>query len=148
MDHVNDSQMLELLGEHLPETEHRQLMAHIDQCDRCREYWQQLSDSWNLLGDWDIDTTDVDLRARIMARVQQNTDIQWHQAGSLLKVAASILIAVSVGHVAGRLYRANAPHTTDQQIVQAMHLGILSPNSATGWSDPLLQTDETGGASK
>ena len=145
MDHVNDSQMLDLLGGHVPETEHRLLMAHIDQCDRCGAAWKHLTEAWDMLGDWDMDTTAIDLTAGIMARVPQNTDIQWYQAGSLLKIAASILVAASVGHMAGRLYRADASHTTDQQIVQAMHLGILAPNSATGWSDPLLQADETGG---
>lgn len=145
MDHVNDSQMLDLLGGHVPEIEHTQLMAHIDQCSPCKARWQQLADAWSLLGNWDMHATDTDLTAGIMARISQNADIQWYQAGSLLKIAASILIAASVGHMAGRLYRPDAPPTTEQQIVQAMHLGILSPNSATGWSDPLLQGDPSGG---
>ena len=145
MDHVNDSQMLDLLGAHVPETERTQLMAHIDQCHACGARWQALADTWTLLGDWDTDATDTDLTAGIMVRLSNSTDIQWYQAGNLLKIAASILIAASVGHIAGRLYRSDAPHTTDQQIVQAMHLGILSPNSATGWSDPLLQGNPSGG---
>jgi hypothetical protein len=145
MDHVNDSQMLDLLGGHVPEIEHKQLMAHIGQCDPCRAHWQQLTDAWELLDDWDMDATDADLTAGIMARISQNKDVQWYQAGNLLKIAASILVAASVGHMAGRLYRTDGSHTTDQQIVQAMYLGILSPNSATGWSDPLLQGDPSGG---
>jgi hypothetical protein len=145
MDHVNDSQMLDLLGAHVPETEHKQRMAHIDQCNACSARWQELADAWALLDDWDMDVADTDLAAGIMARISPNIDIHWYQAGSLLKIAASILVAASVGHMAGRLYRSDASHTTDQQIVQAMHLGILSPNSATGWSDPLLQGDPSGG---
>ena len=145
MDHVTDSQMLNLLGAHVPETEHTQLMAHIDQCDPCSARWQQLADAWEFLDDCDMDATDTDLTAAIMGRISQDTDIQWYQAGSLLKIAASILIAASVGHMAARLYRSDASHTTDQEIVQAMHLGILSPNSATGWSDPLLHGNPSGG---
>lgn len=148
MEHVKDSQLLDLLGGHLPETEHRQVMDHLDQCECCRTHWQELSEGWEALGHGDMDCPDLDMQPRIMAQIRQDADIRWYQARSLLKLAASVLIAASVGHVAGRLYRAHTPPTTDQQIVQAMHLGILLPNSATGWSDPLLQGDESGGGLK
>jgi len=86
--------------------------VHIAACEECSVRWQKALEVWNMLGQWSVDTADHDVAGRIIAlaeeaerKQRQSEKAHVLRVGLLpvvLRVAASIIIAIGVGHKLGR----------------------------------------------
>ena len=138
MDHINDSQMLELLAGHIAPDQQKGMHEHMDACAPCRARWQDYQGTWEDLGQWDLQPPQLDLTESIMARIPSINTVRLFQPRSLLRIAASVLIGLLVGRMAARTPYSG--HPSEQDMAQVMYLDTLSLNSSTGFGDPLLQS--------
>ncbi len=120
MKHVNDIELIEYVAGKLTASRDEEVREHIAACKECSERWREAAKMWNALGQWDVDTADHDVAERITAlakeaeRGQQQhkiaRDLQIGFLPAVVRVAASIIIAVGVGHQLGKYsVRGNTP---------------------------------------
>ncbi|MHC4230461.1 MAG: hypothetical protein ACYSWW_22630 [Planctomycetota bacterium] len=112
MKHVNDIELMEYVAGNLTESRHGEIGAHLAACEQCSARRREAAETWNTLGQWNVDTTEHDVAAGITALAQSAGREQGRgektrilRPGFLpvvLRVAASIIIAVSVGHRLGK----------------------------------------------
>ncbi len=137
MDHINDSQMLDMLTGHIAPDQQKDMHEHMDACASCRARWQDYQGTWEDLGQWDLQVPSTDLTESIMARIPPFSAVRLFQPRSLLRIAASVLIGLLVGHMAARTPLGG--HPSEQEMTQATFLDTLTLDSSTGLGDPLLQ---------
>jgi len=112
MKHVNDIELIEYMAGNLAESRDGEVREHLAACDECSERWREAANMWDALGQWSVDTADHDVAGRIAA-LAEKTDRDQRQRKKLhvlrsgflpviLRVAASIIIAVGVGHRLGK----------------------------------------------
>ena len=131
-----------LSGELAPE-QRRDFQEHLGECSVCRAARDELRESWELLGGWEIDAATVDLTDRILARTDAGRrpltptrPTPWWAA--TLRAAASIALAVGMGVAAGYLVPvAELPGATEPAATPAGVAGALAwigpaAESATG----------------
>ena len=61
MEHINDMQILDMLGGHVQADEQESLLAHMAQCYNCQQRLDELRQTWDDLGTLEIDTSGIDL---------------------------------------------------------------------------------------
>ena len=103
---------MEYVAGNLTESRNGEIRAHLATCEECSERQREAAETWNALGQWNVDTTEHDVAARITAvadsaerEQRQGEKTRLLRPGFLpvvLRVAASIIIAVSVGHRLGK----------------------------------------------
>ena len=133
MDHLTDKQLLNIMSQSASDDA---LNAHLADCDSCAHRLQALKDPWDVLGQWTLDTPEIDLTDQIMSRVQADRSIYLKQPQALIRIAASIIIGVGAGSWLGQ---SMARPVSDEQVAEAMYLDVLTLNSSTGWTAPLLE---------
>jgi len=138
MDHINDSEMLDMLTGHIGPDQQKDMHEHMDACAPCRTRWQDYQGTWEDLGQWDLQLPQSDLTESIMARISPANTLRLFQPRSLLRIAASVLIGLLVGRMAARTPLGGRP--SEQDMTQAMYLDTLTLNTSTGLGDPLLQS--------
>jgi anti-sigma factor RsiW len=121
MKHINDIELMEYVAGNLTASRHEEVREHMAICLECSERWREAAKMWNALGQWNIDTADHDVAEGITAlakeaeRGQQRVIARNLQIGFLpavVRVAASIIIAVGVGHQLGKYsVRGHTPRT-------------------------------------
>ena len=75
---------------------------------------------------------------------EENRAFKFRPATSLARIAASILLAVFLGHLLGK-YSAEKPNPQEDLVVaKAMFLDVLAPSSKIGWSEPVQFEDLEG----
>ncbi len=139
MEHISNMKMLDLLGGYVNEPEKQRLLKHISQCDDCQKRWDESGLTWNELSALDIDISAKDLFPKIMDEINSNRgNERILPIRTFMRVAASVLLAVIIGHISGRV----SARTTDEDlalvIAQANYLDVLAPGSSTGWGEPAL----------
>lgn len=133
MDHLTDKQLLDMLTQASPDPV---LAEHVSDCEACAARLQALEVPWEVLGQWAVDTPDIDLTDRILGSVRNSRVIRLQQPQALVRIAASIIIGAGVGSWLGGT---TTRPVTDQHVAEAMHLDVLTLSSSTGWTAPLLQ---------
>lgn len=138
MDHLTDKQLLNMLTDSARDHD---LTEHVAQCNSCADRLEALKVSWDVLGQWAIDTPDIDVTDQVLskAQAQNSRPIMLQQPQALIRVAASIIIGVGAGSWLGR---STAQPVSDQQVTEAMYLDVLTLNSSTGWTSPLLEEEK------
>jgi anti-sigma factor RsiW len=112
MKHVNDIEFMEYVAGNLTASRDGEVREHIAICPKCSERCREAAKMWDTLGQWSVDTADHDVAGRITAMAKNNGREQRQgkkthllRVGFLpvvLRVAASIIIAVGVGHKLGK----------------------------------------------
>ena len=126
MKHVNEIELIEYVAGKLNALGNEKVREHLEACKECSVRWRKAVEVWNTLGQWSIDTADHDLAGRItvladQAERKQEQSEKTHvlRIGFLpavLRIAASIIIAVGVGHKLGRYsVTGNAPRAAASQ---------------------------------
>ena len=144
VEHTSDIIMLDMLGGHIAEPQRRRAMGHIDSCPECRRRWQEFSQTWQRLEDIPADSSQIDLLDRIntaLAGPGPAEPGRYLFIRPLLRIAASVLLAVAIGHVAGKLSLWKSQDYWQNTAAQAVHLDTLLPGSATGWAEPILEDE-------
>jgi hypothetical protein len=133
MDHLTDKQLLRMLNQ---STADHAVNGHLAGCNSCAQRLQALKAPWDVLGQWTLDAPDVDLTDQVLSRMKGNRPIYLQQPQAMIRIAASIIIGVGVGSWLGQSV---ARPVSDQQVAEAMYLDVLTLNSSTGWTAPLLE---------
>lgn len=112
MEHINEIELIEYVSGKLNALGTEKVREHLEACKECSVRWRKTVEVWDTLGQWSIDTADHDLVGRITAladqaeRKQQQTEkthvLRTGFLPAVLRIAASIIIAVGVGHKLGR----------------------------------------------
>ena len=142
MGHINDAQMLDMLSGHVPADEQESLLAHMAQCSNCQQRLNELRQTWDDLGALDIDTSRLDLLPNLTYAIHHRSrHINFLSIQGLTRIAASILLAAVIGHVAGKFSTQKSTEEWGLATAQASFLQVLSPGSSTGWGELELQGD-------
>ena len=142
MEHINDTQMLDMLGGHVQADEQESLLEHIAQCSNCRQRLNELKQTWDDLGAWEIDTSRVDLLPNLTSAIHHRSrHTNFPSIQGLTRIAASILLTAVIGHVAGRFSTQKSTEEWGLATAKASFLEVLSPGSSTGWGELELQGD-------
>ena len=172
MQHPTDIQMMEFIGGHLPPDQRDFAIEHLASCHACRSRHQELTEIWDILGQWELPAGEHDLQERVLAvagagrtmRVpgvwgQWTLDSEqlpehlmmrvpgvWGQWTLVtLKTAASILLAVGVGYAAARWNRpspAPSPNNIEQRVIASLYLDTFESGTPAGLSELILATAE------
>ena len=124
MEHINDIELQEYVSGILPEAKVQQVRRHIDGCDACKNRYQDASDLWNALGQWDVDPSSHEIADRIEAlatetnrRVRRTKIIPFiRSVPTAARVAAAIILAIWGGHLLGEY--GQSPSTPDVPMPQ------------------------------
>jgi len=142
MEHINDTQILDMLGGHVQADEKESLLAHITQCSNCQQRFNELRQTWDDLGALEIDTSRIDLLPKLTSAIHHRSrHINVLSIQGLMRIAASILLAAVIGHVAGKFSTQKSTEEWGLATAQASFLQVLSPGSSTGWGELELQGD-------
>ncbi|MFC1783148.1 hypothetical protein ACFL02_06140 [Planctomycetota bacterium] len=142
MEHISDIIMLDMLGGHIAEPQKGRAMGHINSCPECRRRWGEFSQTWQRLDDVPADSSQIDLLDRINSALVKSAEPgRYLFIRPLLRIAASVLLAVAVGHVAGKLSLRKSQDYWQNAAARAVHLDTLLPGSATGWAEPILEDE-------
>jgi len=112
MKHVNDIELIEYVAGKLTASRNEDVREHIAACKECSYRWREAVEVWNALGQWSVDTAEHDVAQRITAIAEeeersrkQHKNARYLRIGFLpavVRIAASIIIAVGVGHKLGK----------------------------------------------
>ena len=142
MDHINDLEMLDMLSGYVPANEQESLLAHIPQCSNCQQRLNELRQTWDDLGTLEVDTSNLNLLPNITSAIHhRGRHRSFLSIQGLTRIAASILLAAVIGHVAGRFSTQKSTEEWGLATAQASFLQVLSPGSSTGWRELELQGD-------
>jgi len=156
MPHVRDSELIKYVAGELPQRQRARVDEHVAACTYCRDRQRQISQTWRVLGDWQVEPLESDLADAVSVAVRREREAAarqpagWRRASVLLRAAAAILVAVGLGHLAARW---TAPLPSDpvtggvDRVAQsdeanAIPLGVLELGSATGWAELILNDVE------
>jgi anti-sigma factor RsiW len=113
MDHINDIELTEFIAGRLAASRSEEINEHIAGCPKCSERRQEAAKLWEMLGQWDVDTTGHDIAGRVLASTKnsqpfhgqddQTQIIKGDLWVDVLRIAASVIIAVGVGQKLGKL---------------------------------------------
>jgi anti-sigma factor RsiW len=120
MKHVNDIELIEYVAGKLTASRNEEVREHMAACKECSDRWREAVEVWNALGQWSVDTADHDVMQRITALTEEAErgqkqhkiarDLQIGFLSTMVRVAASIIIAIGVGHQLGKYsVRGNTP---------------------------------------
>ena len=140
MAHINETQILDMLGGHVQADEKESLLAHVAQCSNCQQRLNERKQTWEELGTWEIDTSGIDLLPNLTSAIHHRSrHINFLSIRGLTRIAASILLAAVIGHVAGRFSTQKSTEEWGLAMAQTSFLQVLSPGSSTGWGELELQ---------
>ena len=124
-----ESDLIRLVAGELSEEDRARVTAHVSGCARCAEARRQLLATWEALDADAIVPPGNDLTDRVLTAAQRPARAAyWPQAA---RVAATVLLAVGAGVVAGVLAPARqpvvtAPQVPTQEVVTGLGLDLLS----------------------
>ena len=155
MKHLTETDLIRLRGGELSPDERVEADRHLADCQECTRLLADLAAAWATLGEWQVSTEGRDVGPAVFAAVDRERVapprrlvIHPWRVG---RAAAAILLAVGLGHAAGRFVTApatSAPsltshHVTDETAAELLALHAFELPSATGFSLTLLEpTDE------
>lgn len=107
MEHIKEIELTEYVGGNLAAERAQQVREHTAACPECSQRVLEAERLWNTLGDWSVETAGHDVADRVVALAHRPSSLA-HRPSSIvprlsfvLRVAASIIIAVGVGHKLG-----------------------------------------------
>jgi len=126
MKHINEIELREYVAGKLTASRSEEVREHITACRECSDRWREAVELWDTLGQWSVDTAGHDVAERITAIAEE---AEWEKGQSekthvlwvgllpvVLRIAASIIIAIGVGHKLGQYsVTGNAPRATASQ---------------------------------
>lgn len=111
MEHLNDIEILAYIAGDDDAQQHRRVTDHISGCSQCARRHDEMLRTWDVLGEWKIESVGVDVAGTIVSRAEElnrprNKKLLYVLPGKRLmsvafRVAASIIITVSIGAMSG-----------------------------------------------
>ena len=155
MAHVEGSELIKYVAGELPQPQRARVDEHLAACRPCRDRQRQISQTWRVLGDWQVEPLESDLADAVNVAVRREREAgtgqpaAWRRASVLLRAAAAILVAVGIGHLAARWTAPLPPRPVtsgvdllaQSEAADGVPLGVLELGSATGWADLIVDVD-------
>lgn len=134
MQHLTGTFLTRYLAGELSSEEMAAWQAHVRVCEECSRELIQYQQMWNLLGAWDEKPPVRDLRAEILDRLdaeacQPLPAVSRFRWSRLMRVAASLAIAVGAGYAAARwqLVRSQTvPQVCEADLMKDMGVDMLA----------------------
>jgi len=106
MKHISDIELIEYVAGNLAESRAVEIQGHIADCPQCSQRVEQIQKLSDTLGAWEVETAGHDVAERVAALAQCEQHSAAHERvmkfmPQLLRVAASIVIAIGLGHKLG-----------------------------------------------
>ncbi|MCY2953525.1 MAG: zf-HC2 domain-containing protein [Planctomycetota bacterium] len=96
----NETKILRLLTGELPDAERDLVLAHLAECNACRNLHRSLQATWDQLGQWEPTLPSRDLTGAILAAAsRESIHRRWYARSG---IAAAILVAAGIGWTLGR----------------------------------------------
>jgi len=136
--------ILRLLSGELEPDARRELQDHFEACSACRSAYEDLQASWDVLGDWQVDASAIDLTERVLANAgaAERRQVQRIRLAAYwtvpLRAAALIVLATGLGIGAGHFVPAGKsaaipePSAALEDMSEALEWIGLASESATG----------------
>ncbi len=146
MNHLSDIELIELAAGHLAAPQSRECEAHLLACADCRARYEESAGVWDQLGTWELTLPQVDLSERVVRAIDESHRLRmprrlqfpWRAA----RIAASIAVAMGIGHLAGRMTWDRSPQpvarVADDQAAAALYLEEIGHVTAADLTDLLL----------
>jgi anti-sigma factor RsiW len=118
MEHIGDIELIELVAGRLDAMRENTILVHLEGCPRCCAKLAEIRETWDILGAWEVrPRRQVDaericaLAAQAGAPAPVSKTVRLFAPSTLLRLAASIVVAALVGYAAGHwsLGSAQAP---------------------------------------
>ena len=142
MEHINEIEMLSVIGGYAsPDTQDR-CNLHIKECDECHCRWNELRQTWDDLDVFDEDLDDINLLPGILARIElhdQNT--HFFTSRNISRIAATLIFAAGIGFTAGKITNAKTSEQWFWDTAEASYLQFLAPDSYTGLAESGLSVE-------
>jgi anti-sigma factor RsiW len=150
MEHISDITMIELLGGYVDDPKKQSTLQHISQCDNCQKRWHEFEQrhefeqTWSKLSELDVDTSDKNLFPKIADNIRsKRRHVRMLPIRTFMRVAASILLAIILGHILGRASTQKTNEDWTLAIARANYLDVLASGSSTGWGEPVLPSNSS-----
>lgn len=141
MSHPKPTEMIEWVAGRIAGADAERLESHLRGCADCAGYAASIRDVWQALGELPEETLRDDLLPRIerlLDRPQLATTPPWSTTARL-RIAAAILLAVGIGHLAGRQVGiANEPTIDPQQAAESVYLDLSPARSGSLLAELLM----------
>ena len=156
MDCPKTELILRSVSGELPPEHGGELLRHLETCPACAEAHAELRNTWDALGDWQVDPVNIDLTEPVLARVEADRVSAFPIARWLasvpvaIRAAACILLGVGMGMGAGRLVPVptttpdaalTAASVSTEDLAETLGLDRFAAGSATGLPLGLLEND-------
>ncbi len=147
--HINNIELLDYINGSLIDSDRQRVQRHLSECDRCQAMLADYQDTWQILGNWQPACSNKDLTSIVLDRIRSESTLTVRRPfiwgldiRGLMRTAASVAAAILIGHLAGRwsLPPGNEA-VNDDTIVQALYMDILTPGTATGWGQIILESE-------
>lgn len=149
----NQADLIRLIAGELEPAAASDLRGHLDRCPACAAVVGELAATWEVMGAADQQSAPADLWPTVQSSVELAARRRsgWvpRTAPALLQTAASVVLALGLGWLAGSwLVGPAAPEptspdfTAEQELIVSLGLDEFTSFSATGLPEALLSTGE------
>lgn len=144
MKHMADIELIEFVAGHLDGDRGTAVKAHIQQCPQCAERLQGYSQTWQMLGAWELPVnrspgTEEVGRAALQEPGPRIWRLRHRDAYAFLRIAAAVAIVAVAGYSAGRWTA--RPKASMAQADVPGYLSVLAGDSAGALSQLILDED-------
>jgi anti-sigma factor RsiW len=151
MEHISDIELIEYVAGNL--TEHRiaEVREHMAECSQCSQHTQQMEKLSNVLGTWEVETAEHGVADRVIALAKEAEHSQpvavrdriVRFMPQVLRVAASIIIAIGLGHKLGECSVEGRTPQTASSSERPEYLAALGLEWSSGLAWLVLEEDQS-----
>lgn len=143
MEHLKDIELIEISAGRVNPRAMQRMRSHLDRCPDCSHRLRQITAVDDALDDWrTVAGAPPGLVSEVLrAAHRESTHASW---GGVLRLAASVAISVSLGHLAARSFRDASPPVSISaaEVEDSLQLAALSQATPVGLTDLFLNGAE------
>jgi hypothetical protein len=151
MEHLDDIELIEYVAGNLAEPRAAEVREHIAACQECSQRVREADKLWNTLGHWEVEPARHDVAGRMTTLAHEDRAEAVHGPATYvlrkefllqaLRVAASILIAVGLGHKLGEYSLAGKKAQIASSQQKPEYLAALGLEWSSGLAWLVLEDD-------
>ena len=155
MEHIADIELIEHVAGNLTESRTVEVREHIAACPQCLQRIEQMQKLSDMLGLWEFETAGHDVAERVAALAEETEQDQPSATREhlmkfmpqVLRIAASIIIAVGLGHKLGEYSVEGSKPPTTSSPKKPEYLAALGLEWSSGLAKLVLEdhSADTGG---